>query len=226
MVVGADEAIEATESAVDGLSLSPTSSAAHAVAVGPDARESLDKWARDMANYADLGFKREVATFNDAVEDILLRLEEFEHLLEMHQGDAAVCLFKQMPRISQRYEEMEKVFDQVDRLEFMVARVKEDMDKVDRQLTEAEATVEGAGSGIMTLMPMIFVSIFYITLQSEHVFIPSTPPQGQKGNNGGTDISSTAGASGSSGASSSADYQPVRVFDTDDFFPRKAKEDA
>jgi hypothetical protein len=98
--------------------------------------------------------------FDDAVEDILLRLEEFEHLLEMHQSDASACLFKQMPKMSEKFEEMEKVFDQIDRLGLMVARIKDDMDKVDAQLADAEATVEGgAGAGIKNLMPMIFVSL-------------------------------------------------------------------
>ena len=75
-----------------------------------------------------------------------MRLEEFEHvspllffltnkcltlseikeaifqLLEMQQRDSTTCLFKQMPQLSQRFEEMERVFDGIDRLELMVAR--------------------------------------------------------------------------------------------------------
>ena len=60
--------------------------------------------------------------FDDAVEDIQMRLEEFEHLLEMQQRDSSTCLFKQMPQLSQKFEEMERVFDSIDRLELMVAR--------------------------------------------------------------------------------------------------------
>ena len=60
--------------------------------------------------------------FDDAVEDIQMRLEEFEHLLEMQQRDAATCLFKQMPQLSQKFEEMEHVFDGIDRLERTVTR--------------------------------------------------------------------------------------------------------
>ena len=51
-----------------------------------------------------------------------MRLEEFEHLLEMQQRDSSTCLFKQMPQLSQKFEEMERVFDSIDRLELMVAR--------------------------------------------------------------------------------------------------------
>ena len=48
------------------------------------------------------------------------------------------------------------------RLEFMVARVKNDMDKIDRQLAEAESTVEpttASGTALKSIVPYIFVSI-------------------------------------------------------------------
>ena len=40
----------------------------------------------------------------------------------MQQRDSTTRLFKQMPQLSQRFEEMERVFDGIDRLELMVAR--------------------------------------------------------------------------------------------------------
>ena len=124
--------------------------------------------------------------FDDAVEDIQLRLEEFEHLLEMQQRDVATCLFKQMPQLSQKFEEMESVFDGIDRLELMVARyemsliqyegkisrlnvplsrIKEDMDRVDRQLMDAESTVEGSGV-LKNFVPLIFVSAYIFIYSS------------------------------------------------------------
>ena len=47
------------------------------------------------------------------------------------------------------------------RLEFMVARVKNDMDKVERQLSEAEASVESTtagGTALKSINKIIFVS--------------------------------------------------------------------
>ena len=73
-------------------------------------------------NFINLRLCFQNGRFDDAVEDIELRLEEFEHLLEMQQRDAATCLFKQMPQLSHKFEEMERVFDGIDRLELMVAR--------------------------------------------------------------------------------------------------------
>ena len=142
------------------------------------------------------GFSNQNGRFDDAIEDIQLRLEEFEHLLEMQQRDVATCLFKQMPQLSQKFEEMESVFDGIDRLELMVARyemsliqyegkisrlnvplsrIKEDMDRVDRQLMDAESTVEGSGV-LKNFVPLIFVSVYIfifsaITVRFEAIFV-------------------------------------------------------
>ena len=42
-------------------------------------------------------------------------------------------------------------------------RIKEDMDRVDRQLVEAEATVEGSGV-LKNFVPLIFVSAYKFSL--------------------------------------------------------------
>ena len=54
------------------------------------------------------------------------------------------------------------------RLEFMVARVKNDMDQIERQLSEAESTVEpttASGTALKSIVPYIFVSLFTNFLQ-------------------------------------------------------------
>lgn len=45
----------------------------------------------------------------------------------------------------------------------MIARIKDDMDKLDKQLKEAEATVESSGpsGNLKSLVPFIFVSYYY-----------------------------------------------------------------
>merc|ERR1739844_213697 len=106
----------------------------------------------------------------------------------MQQRDSSTCLFKQMPQLSQKFEDMERVFDGIDRLERMVTRIKEDMDRVDRQLVEAEATVEGSGV-LKNFVPLIF---------------------GQKPSNSGGDSEA-----------SGPNFQPVRLFSADEFFPRQ-----
>jgi hypothetical protein len=56
------------------------------------------------------------------VDDLLIRLDEFEHLLEMVNADTEVCLRQHLPVIQRKYVELQSTFDKIDRLEIMVAR--------------------------------------------------------------------------------------------------------
>lgn len=48
--------------------------------------------------------------------DLLLRkLDEFEQLLVLSQNDANVCLFKHVPGLQTKFEEMHSVFEKIDR---------------------------------------------------------------------------------------------------------------
>ena len=84
-------------------------------------------------------------------------MDEFEQLLVLSHSDANVCLFKHVPGLQSKLSEMQDVFDKVDRLEFMVAKIKQDMDQLDRQLTQAESTVENSAPGLKSIVPFIFV---------------------------------------------------------------------
>ena len=94
---------------------------------------------------------------NDEVDTLLRKLDEFEQLLVLSHSDANVCLFKHVPGLQSKLSEMQDVFDKVDRLEFMVAKIKQDMDQLDRQLTQAESTVETSAPGLKSIVPFIFV---------------------------------------------------------------------
>ena len=86
-------------------------------------------------------------------------MDEFEQLLVLSHSDANVCLFKHVPGLQSKLSEMQDVFDKVDRLEFMVAKIKQDMDQLDRQLTQAESTVENSAPGLKSIVPFIYVRV-------------------------------------------------------------------
>ncbi len=52
---------------------------------------------------------------DDALEDLHLRLEEFEHLVELGDRDASICLEQALPKMRDRFNKMHKVFQAVDR---------------------------------------------------------------------------------------------------------------
>merc|ERR1712156_592118 len=112
-----------------------------------DLKEQLGKTVDTYVKYIDVDTGATDKKINEEVDVLLRKLDEFEQLLILSQSDANVCLFKHVPGLQTKFAEMQSVFEKVDRLEFMVARVKNDMDKVERQLSEAEASVESTTAG-------------------------------------------------------------------------------
>ena len=49
----------------------------------------------------------------------------------------------------------------------MVAKIKQDMDQLDKQLTQAESTVETATPALKSIVPFIFVSIIFTKFLSD-----------------------------------------------------------
>ena len=97
------------------------------------------------------------------VDDLLIRLDEFEHLLEMVETDSQTCFNQHLPVLKKKYSDLQITFEKIDRLEVMVARIKSDMDKVERQLIEAESTVPAD----QTLQPLrAFIKPAFIFVSS------------------------------------------------------------
>jgi len=104
----------------------------------------LVETARDWSQYMQVDTSKHDTAIQDLSEDLMIRLDEFEQLLSMSKDETGICFFKQMPAIQEKYHEMQDVFRNIDNLKKMVHRIKNDMDKLDKELTDAEATVETA----------------------------------------------------------------------------------
>ncbi|TRY61287.1 hypothetical protein TCAL_10556 [Tigriopus californicus] len=112
------------------------------------------RFTADLADFAQVDWPTQESKIEEDLGDLLIRLDEFQHLLAMSQNDTATCLFQQVPSITQSFPNVERIFHKIDRLEVMVAKIKTNMENMDKLLTQAENTV--AGSGIRTFMPMLF----------------------------------------------------------------------
>ena len=95
----------------------------------------------------------------DLTEDYETRLREFDTLMQMTQEATGAKLFQQMVALQDKYKSLEDLFEKIDRLEAMVAKIKMNMDAVDSQLVKAEATVvTTAQERSSKVMPSIVVS--------------------------------------------------------------------
>ena len=182
-----------------------------------DDPQSLDNMlietARDWSQFVQVDTSKHDTAIQDISEDLMIRLDEFETLLDMSKDETKTCFFQQMPVILEKYQELQDVFESIDNLKIMVDRIKSDMDKLDKDLSEAEATVETASlSGIVPsrIVPsLIGGAKSLIENSAASVLI----------RNSTIDLG-TSSFTPSSGPSSQ--YQPVNIFRTEDFFPDSA----
>ena len=182
-----------------------------------DDPQSLDNMlietARDWSQFVQVDTSKHDTAIQDISEDLMIRLDEFETLLDMSKDETRTCFFQQMPVIQGKYQELQDVFESIDNLKIMVDRIKSDMDKLDKDLSEAEATVETASlSGIVPsrIVPsLIGGAKSLIENSAASVLI----------RNSTIDLG-TSSFTPSSGPSSQ--YQPVNIFRTEDFFPDSA----
>jgi len=182
-----------------------------------DDPQSLDNMlietARDWSQFVQVDTSKHDTAIQDISEDLMMRLDEFETLLDMSKDETKTCFFQQMPVIQEKYQELQDVFESIDNLKIMVDRIKSDMDKLDKDLSEAEATVETASlSGIVPsrIVPsLIGGAKSLIENSAASVLI----------RNSTIDLG-TSSSTPSSVPSST--YQPVNIFRTEDFFPDSA----
>lgn len=75
---------------------------------------------------------------DDSTEDILTHLEEFCGLLEMIRTDNNVCLEQSLVRLKEKSIVMEKIYEQIDKMQNFVEIVKQCVNQMDDEVTKAE----------------------------------------------------------------------------------------
>lgn len=167
----------------------------------------LVETAKQWSQYLEIDTSKHDTAIQDVSEDLMIRLDEFDQLLSMSKDETGICFFKQMPLIQETYKEMQPVFENIDNLKTMVDRIKADMNKLDKELCDAEATVVTA-TPIQSFVPSLiggaknFIGNSAASVLIRNVITDSGP-------------SST---SSSTSIDSSLPYQPISIFHTEDFF--------
>jgi len=169
--------------------------------------DMLVETAKQWSQYLEIDTSKHDTAIQDVSEDLMIRLDEFDQLLSMSKDETGICFFKQMPLIQETYKEMQPVFENIDNLKTMVDRIKADMNKLDKELSDAEATVVTA-TPIQSFVPSLiggaknFIGNSAASVLIRNVITDSGP-------------SST---SSSTSIDSSLPYQPISIFHTEDFF--------
>ena len=75
-----------------------------------DDPQSLDNMlietARDWSQFVQVDTSKHDTAIQDISEDLMIRLDEFETLLDMSKDETRTCFFQQMPVIQEKYQEV------------------------------------------------------------------------------------------------------------------------
>merc|ERR1712038_245565 len=100
--------------------------------------DELTCLADDYAKYVSLDVSKERTLFDDNIEDLLTRLDEYCSLIDIVRSDTNLCLAKTLPAIREKSRQMETVFQKIDQLEAFVSMVKGQVSSMEEQIVVAE----------------------------------------------------------------------------------------
>lgn len=171
---------------------------------------------QDYANFTRVGLAEEHGQIVNSIATIEEQLHTFSQLLELVGSDNTRLLTRTLPSLSTKFELLQPSLQQVDRLEELVSRARRDMDLLEGQLGEAEATVESRGAGLSNMLKIP------LNIISKQLGAGST-----EGSSGGVSPQGSGGGvspQGSGGGVSppTPEYRPPDVFSTEEYFPKKA----
>uniref|UniRef100_A0A1Q3F9N0 Putative bioproteinsis of lysosome-related organelles complex 1 subunit 4 n=1 Tax=Culex tarsalis TaxID=7177 RepID=A0A1Q3F9N0_CULTA len=135
----------------------------------------------------------EIQPISTRIDEMLLRLEEFENLLVLVREESAVAGQQNIPRIAAFRPEFDSLCERLDQLEKFVAMVSKNLDVVERQVQIAEEELDIPDKTINVL------------LKSLNIFGKPRPVERQTNRN----------AHGM--------YEAPTIFKTEDYFGGKAK---
>ncbi|XP_028410054.1 biogenesis of lysosome-related organelles complex 1 subunit 4-like [Dendronephthya gigantea] len=109
---------------------------------------NLDFCAQDFANYIKVDVSSQVKTYEDIIEDMLVRLDEFCQTADMVRNESGMFMTDLLPRIISQSEDLPVIFQKIDQLEKFVSIVKNNVDQLEEQVNKAEkdlgtSTVKG-----------------------------------------------------------------------------------
>ncbi|KFB50739.1 AGAP005539-PA-like protein [Anopheles sinensis] len=149
--------------------------------------------AEELANDYSGYFKasnldQELKPITVGIDRMMLRLEEFENLLELVKAESALALNQNIPQMLALQPELNALCDRIDKLEQFVGLVGRNLDAVEKQVQVAEEELDIPDKTINVL------------LKSLNIF--GKPKQTEKLTN----------------RNANGVYEPVPVFKTEQFF--------
>jgi hypothetical protein len=125
----------------------------------PPSLELLPPLAAHYASFVDGECSSETDQFNETIEDLLTKLDEFMGFADLIRGDVNLALGSTLGSIHTKTEAMKKNFERIDQLEAFVLMVKSNLNELEANVNQAEIDL-----GAINPLKKVFNSITLPTL--------------------------------------------------------------
>ncbi|XP_055628474.1 biogenesis of lysosome-related organelles complex 1 subunit 4 [Toxorhynchites rutilus septentrionalis] len=117
-----------------------------------------EELAEDYSSYFQASnLQSEISPISTRVDEMLLRLEEFENLLEMAKQDTSIATLHNIPKIVSLKPQFDSLCERLDGLEKFVAMVSKNLDVVERQVQVAEEELDIPDKTINVLLKSLSI---------------------------------------------------------------------
>ncbi|XP_068984599.1 biogenesis of lysosome-related organelles complex 1 subunit 4 [Bombus flavifrons] len=99
----------------------------------------VEELAKDYANYLKLDLSSQMKNFHDAIEDVMMRLEEFQSIIEMVQSENSLCIDQHIPKLQDMQQEVINLSRRIDALEHVIAMINVNLRTLEAAVDNAEA---------------------------------------------------------------------------------------
>ncbi|XP_005111220.1 biogenesis of lysosome-related organelles complex 1 subunit 4 [Aplysia californica] len=117
--------------------------------------EVVSEMSGEFNKFLNLNMEKEEKKFNDSVEMMLTKLDEFFSLVDMIRSDTTLCLSTTVPDIQAKCQEIEAVFEKIDKLEDFVAIVRECVSATEEKVNKAETDLGAVGGLVKKLTSFV-----------------------------------------------------------------------
>lgn len=121
--------------------------------------DHVSELAQEYAAYTTIPIAKEKAQFEESVEMMLNRLDEYCQLVDLIRSDTSLCLNSTLPHIYGKSQQMKAIFERIDKLEAFVGVVKRNVAVMEELVAKAEADV-GSVSSVKKMLQLFKLPLF------------------------------------------------------------------
>ncbi|KAL2723297.1 biogenesis of lysosome-related organelles complex 1 subunit 4 isoform X2 [Vespula maculifrons] len=114
----------------------------------------IEELAKDYADYAKVNLS--MKQFHETIEDVMIRLEEFQSIVGMVQAESSECMNEHIPRIRHMRKELVTLCRKIDALEHVLIAANVSLTALETAVDTAEAELGVTDRFFGILNPLSF----------------------------------------------------------------------